>query len=138
MLGLKWDRFYFAYAVDFTLTDIRKQSKGTHELTLAVKFGESARRYRGSTRIEITVITIYVKGIVIKITGTLSLLFLSLIEGYSQDGPGIPRGSCFITSRICLIFLMTLFRTIMSFCPMVPGDGRIPGTAGRSAHCVKQ
>ena len=27
-------------------TDIRKQSFGTHELTLAVKFGESARRYR--------------------------------------------------------------------------------------------
>lgn len=46
MLGLKYDRFYFAYAVDFTLTDIRKQSFGTHELTLAVKFGESARRYR--------------------------------------------------------------------------------------------
>jgi type IX secretion system PorP/SprF family membrane protein len=46
MLGLKYDRFYFAYAVDFTLTDIRKQSFGSHELTLAVKFGESARRYR--------------------------------------------------------------------------------------------
>jgi type IX secretion system PorP/SprF family membrane protein len=46
MIGLKYDRFYFAYAVDFTLTDIRKQSFGTHELTLAVKFGESARRYR--------------------------------------------------------------------------------------------
>lgn len=46
MLGLRYDRFYFAYAVDFTLTDIRKQSYGTHELTLAVKFGESARRYR--------------------------------------------------------------------------------------------
>jgi type IX secretion system PorP/SprF family membrane protein len=46
MLGLKYDRFYFAYAFDFTLTDIRKQSFGTHELTLAVKFGESARRYR--------------------------------------------------------------------------------------------
>jgi type IX secretion system PorP/SprF family membrane protein len=46
MMGLKYDRFYFAYAVDFTLTDIRKQSFGTHELTLAVKFGESARRYR--------------------------------------------------------------------------------------------
>jgi len=46
MLGLKYDRFYFAYAFDFTLTDIRKQSLGTHELTLAVKFGESARRYR--------------------------------------------------------------------------------------------
>ena len=46
MMGLKYDRFYFAYAVDFTLTDIRKQSFGTQELTLAVKFGESARRYR--------------------------------------------------------------------------------------------
>ena len=46
MLGLRYDRFYFAYAFDFTLTDIRKQSLGTHELTLLVKFGESARRYR--------------------------------------------------------------------------------------------
>jgi len=46
MFGLKYDRFYFAYAFDFTLTDIRKQSYGSHELSLAVKFGESARRYR--------------------------------------------------------------------------------------------
>ena len=46
MLGLKYDRFYFAYAVDFTLTDIRSSTYGTHEITLAVKFGESARRYR--------------------------------------------------------------------------------------------
>ena len=46
MLGLKYDRFYFAYAIDFTLTDIRRQSFGSHELTLAIKFGESARRYR--------------------------------------------------------------------------------------------
>ena len=46
MAGLKYDRYYFAYAVDLTLTDIRKQSFGSHELTLAVKFGESARRYR--------------------------------------------------------------------------------------------
>ena len=46
MIGFRYDRFYFAYAFDFTLTDIRKQSFGTHELTLAVKFGESARRYR--------------------------------------------------------------------------------------------
>lgn len=49
LMGLKYDRFYFAYAFDFTLTDIRKQSMGTHELTLAVKFGESARRYRWIT-----------------------------------------------------------------------------------------
>ena len=46
LLGLKYDRFYFAYAFDFALTDIRTQSFGTHELSLAVKFGESARRYR--------------------------------------------------------------------------------------------
>jgi type IX secretion system PorP/SprF family membrane protein len=46
MFGLKYDRFYFAYAFDFTLTDIRKASFGTHELSFAVKFGESARRYR--------------------------------------------------------------------------------------------
>ena len=46
LMGLKYDRFYFAYAIDFTLTDIRKQSYGSHELTLAVKFGENARRYR--------------------------------------------------------------------------------------------
>jgi type IX secretion system PorP/SprF family membrane protein len=49
MMGLKYDRFIFAYAIDFTLTDIRKQSFGTHEITLAVKFGESARRYRWIT-----------------------------------------------------------------------------------------
>lgn len=46
MFGLRYDRFFFAYAFDFTLTDIRKQSFGTHELTLAVKFGINARRYR--------------------------------------------------------------------------------------------
>lgn len=46
MMGLKYDRFVFAYAFDFTLTDIRKQSFGTHEISLAVRFGESARRYK--------------------------------------------------------------------------------------------
>lgn len=46
MLGLKYDRFYFAYAFDFTLTDLRKQSLGTHEFSFAVKFGTNARRYR--------------------------------------------------------------------------------------------
>lgn len=46
MIGIKYDRFYFAYAFDFALTDIRKQSFGSHELTLAARFGENARRYR--------------------------------------------------------------------------------------------
>jgi type IX secretion system PorP/SprF family membrane protein len=46
MLGLRYDKFYFAYAFDFTLSDIRTASLGTHEISIAVKFGESARRYR--------------------------------------------------------------------------------------------
>ena len=46
MFGVKYDRFYLSYAYDYTLTDIRPQTFGTHELSLAVKFGESARRYR--------------------------------------------------------------------------------------------
>ena len=50
MMGLRYDRFYFAYAFDFALSDIRKQSFGSHEITVAVKFGESARRYRWINR----------------------------------------------------------------------------------------
>jgi type IX secretion system PorP/SprF family membrane protein len=46
MMGLRYQRFYFAYAIDIELTDIRKKTLGTHELTAAFKFGESARRYR--------------------------------------------------------------------------------------------
>jgi type IX secretion system PorP/SprF family membrane protein len=49
MLGLRYDKYYFAYAFDFTLTQLRQQSFGTHELTFVVKFGESARRYRWIT-----------------------------------------------------------------------------------------
>jgi|WetSurSiteA1Bulk_404760.scaffolds.fasta_scaffold01249_3 type IX secretion system PorP/SprF family membrane protein len=46
LLGVKYDRFYFAYAFDFTLSDIRTQTMGSHEFSLAVKFGTNARRYR--------------------------------------------------------------------------------------------
>ena len=47
LLGLRYDKFYFGYAYDFTLNDMRNQSIGTMELTIAAKFGESnARRYR--------------------------------------------------------------------------------------------
>lgn len=46
LLGFKVDKFLFAYAFDFVISDIRNHSFGSHELTLAVKFGESARRYR--------------------------------------------------------------------------------------------
>jgi len=46
MFGFKVDKFFFGYAVDFTLTDIKSRSYGTHELSLALKFGDSARRFR--------------------------------------------------------------------------------------------
>lgn len=46
LLGLKYDKFYFGYAFDYALTEIRKETFGSHEFTLAVKFGTSARRYR--------------------------------------------------------------------------------------------
>jgi type IX secretion system PorP/SprF family membrane protein len=48
--GLRYDQFYFSYAFDFTLTDIRNHSFGTHEFSFAVKFGDNARRYRWLNR----------------------------------------------------------------------------------------
>ena len=50
MAGLRYDRYYFAYSFDFALTDIRHYNLGSHELSIAVKFGDSARRYRWITR----------------------------------------------------------------------------------------
>ena len=37
---------FFGYAVDFTLNQIQRVTYGTHELTMAIKFGDSSRRYR--------------------------------------------------------------------------------------------
>jgi type IX secretion system PorP/SprF family membrane protein len=50
LAGMKFDRYYLGYACDFTLSDIRTQSFGTHELTFVAKFGDSARRYRWINR----------------------------------------------------------------------------------------
>jgi len=50
MTGMRYDRFFFAYAFDFALTDIRNHSFGSHEISAAVKFGDSARRYRWINR----------------------------------------------------------------------------------------
>jgi type IX secretion system PorP/SprF family membrane protein len=46
MLGFRYDRFFFGYAFDYVLSEIRAQTIGSHELTLAVKFGGGARRYK--------------------------------------------------------------------------------------------
>ncbi len=37
---------FFGYALDFTLNQIQRVTYGTHELTFAVKFGDSSRKYR--------------------------------------------------------------------------------------------
>lgn len=45
-IGVKYEKMFFGYAFDFTLQEIQRITYGTHEITLAVKFGDSARRYR--------------------------------------------------------------------------------------------
>jgi type IX secretion system PorP/SprF family membrane protein len=50
MGGVKVDKFLFGYAFDYTLSSIMKHSYGSHEFMLAVKFGDSARRYRWLNR----------------------------------------------------------------------------------------
>jgi type IX secretion system PorP/SprF family membrane protein len=45
-VGMKHDKMFFGYAFDFTLQEIQRVTYGTHEITIAVKFGDSMRRYR--------------------------------------------------------------------------------------------
>lgn len=45
-VGVKHDKMYFGYAFDFTMQEIQRVTYGTHEITIAVKFGDNMRRYR--------------------------------------------------------------------------------------------
>ena len=45
-LHMKMTSLFFGYAFDFTANRIQSVTYGTHELTIAVKFGDSARKYR--------------------------------------------------------------------------------------------
>jgi len=45
-LGVKYQNLFIGYAFDFTLQEIQRVTYGTHELTMALKFGDSARKYR--------------------------------------------------------------------------------------------
>jgi type IX secretion system PorP/SprF family membrane protein len=45
-IGVKYENFFIGYAFDFTLQEIQRVTFGTHEITVALKFGDSARRYR--------------------------------------------------------------------------------------------
>jgi type IX secretion system PorP/SprF family membrane protein len=45
-VGVKYKNMFIGYAVDFTLQEIQRITYGTHEINIAWKFGDSARRYR--------------------------------------------------------------------------------------------
>ena len=50
MAGVKVSQYYFGYAFDYSLSNIRKYSFGSHEFMIAVKLGDNARRYRWLNR----------------------------------------------------------------------------------------
>jgi type IX secretion system PorP/SprF family membrane protein len=45
-VGVKYQNIFFGYAFDFTMQEIQRITYGTHELTVALKFGDNSRRYR--------------------------------------------------------------------------------------------
>jgi type IX secretion system PorP/SprF family membrane protein len=45
-VGVRYANMYIGYAVDFTLQEIQRITYGTHEINLAWKFGDSARKFR--------------------------------------------------------------------------------------------
>lgn len=48
--GLRVDKFFFGYSFDYTLSSIMRHSFGSHEFMIAVKLGDSARRYKWLNR----------------------------------------------------------------------------------------
>lgn len=46
LAGIKFNNLYFGYSFDYGFNGITKFTKGSHEICLAVKFGDTARRYR--------------------------------------------------------------------------------------------
>ena len=45
-IGVKYQNIFFGYAYDYTLQEIQSITYGTHEITVALKFGDNLRRYR--------------------------------------------------------------------------------------------
>ncbi|NBC84047.1 MAG: type IX secretion system membrane protein PorP/SprF [Bacteroidetes bacterium] len=50
MAGLRVDKYFFGYAFDYNMSSIARYSIGSHELMIAAKFGDNARRYRWLNR----------------------------------------------------------------------------------------
>lgn len=45
-VGVRKDIFFFGYSFDFTLQKIQRSTFGSHEFVLALKFGDSSRKFR--------------------------------------------------------------------------------------------
>lgn len=46
LMGLKVNRLYFGYSFDYGFNEISKLSYGSHEALIAIKLGDSTKRYR--------------------------------------------------------------------------------------------
>jgi type IX secretion system PorP/SprF family membrane protein len=46
LLGLRYKNYYFGYSFDYGFKGISNYSYGSHEITIAAKFGDTTRRYR--------------------------------------------------------------------------------------------
>jgi type IX secretion system PorP/SprF family membrane protein len=46
LLGVKLNRLYFGYSFDYGFNELSRNSYGSHEIMMAIKLGDSARRYR--------------------------------------------------------------------------------------------
>jgi len=45
-VGVRRDKFFFGYSFDFTLQSIQMSTYGSHEFIMAVRFGDTPRKYR--------------------------------------------------------------------------------------------
>ena len=45
-VGVKYQNMFIGYAFDYTLQEIQRITYGTHEITVAFKFGDNSRRFR--------------------------------------------------------------------------------------------
>jgi type IX secretion system PorP/SprF family membrane protein len=46
LIGVKWNRINIGYAFDYGISSLQKYMYGAHELNIALKLGDNARRYR--------------------------------------------------------------------------------------------
>ena len=50
MLGVRFDRYFFGYAFDYSMSQLTRSSFFSHEFMVSAKFGDNVRRYRWVSR----------------------------------------------------------------------------------------